>query len=749
MKSMKNFRIFLAVAIVLTMGGINFALPQTALAWTPSMISAAFIDNDHNGVIDRVKVTFDLNVTNCRFEAGDWVLSPGTSGLSSPSGRLNGAGSDANCDGSTNYFYLVVTGTANMTGFSGIHVLPDIQYKNQGTLGDVTVLGVAVPNQTIINIEDQATPVLRSDGANAPTYSDSDHDGNIDKLKLTFTEPVNFVFNSSDWAWSVGDLTGFTLSSYLSGSTTSTIYLNITANAGITGVGFGTAPNIRYAMLGTGVQDLPGNSMVGMGSGISISDSASPVIISTVPVAGETGVAITTSFVRVTFSEPMETSATSLSISVGSWGPPSWSSDNKIVTRSRLLTLPYDTTITVTATGEDENGYLISSGSSPAVSNPWSFGTATDSSLLISAGESTLAASPTSVVADGSSVSVVVATVKNSSGAPLSGKTVTLSSSRGATDTIVTVNGTTNVEGKAYFQVLSSTAGSSIYTAMADGTTIDQTALVTFTAVTPTPSVVSASRSSILTTPTSVVADGSSYSTVYVTVRNSSDSLLSGKAVTLFSSRGATDTISIVDGITNSSGQATFRVKSNTVGTAILTAIADGVTISQTATVSFTGISVLNYGDLFKEAGSTAVYYYADNGKRYVFPTQAIYFSWYSDFSAIKTVSHGTVTSVPLGGNVLAKPGTYLVQFVSMDTPFRVLDPKVYVLTATGQLRWITSASVATSLYGADWEKKIIAVPEVYKTNYGNAVAGADVNGTADYSKASVEAIARTISDLY
>jgi len=478
-----------------------------------------------------------------------------------------------------------------------------------------------------------------------------------------------------------------------------------------------------------------------------VDDNASPVIISTVPTAGATGVSATLSYIRETFSEPMQTSATSLSISSGSWLAPSWSDGDKTVTRSRLTSPAYDTNVTVSTSGEDLVGYLLSSGASPAITNPWSFRTGTDPALAASASLSTVSATPASVTADGSSVSVIIVTVKNSSGSALSGKTVTVSSSRGATDVIAVVNGTTDASGKAYFQAHSITPGSATFTAVADGVTVDQTASVVFTSV--TSSSVSASRSSVLAIPSSVVADSSSYSVVYVTVRDATDALLSGKTVTLSSNRGSSDAITIVDGTTNSSGQATFQVRSGATGTATLTAVADGVTITQTTTVTFTGTSALIYGDLFKEAGSTAVYYYADNGKRYVFPTQAIYFSWYTGFSTIKTVSHGIITSVPFGGNVIAKPGTYLVQFVSMDTPFRVLDPKVYVLTATGQLRWITSASTATSLYGADWEKKIIAVPEVYKTNYGNAVAGADVNGTADYSKVSVEATARTISDLY
>jgi len=373
-----------------------------------------------------------------------------------------------------------------------------------------------------------------------------------------------------------------------------------------------------------------------------------------------------------------------------------------------------------------------------------------DPAATVSASQSTVSASPTAVTADGASTSTITVTVKNSAGSPLSGKIVGLVSSRGATDTVVTVVGTTGSDGKAYFQVKSNSAGTAVFTATAAGVTIDETAAVTFTAPAST---ASPSQSSVSATPTSVLANGSDFSVVTVTVRDSAGNPLSGKSVSLYSSRGTVDTIvtGAGGGLTDGSGKAYFDVKSNTAGTSIITAVADSVTITETATITFISpvTGSLIYGDLFKESGSTAVYYYASNGKRYVFPTQAIYFSWYSDFSTVKTVSHSTVTSIPLGGNVLAKPGTYLIQFVSMDTPFRVLDPKVYVLTTSGQLRWVTSASVAASLYGADWERKIVAIPEVYKTNYAGAVPGADVAAVSDYNKASVEAAVRTISDLY
>lgn len=633
---MKQFKLFLVFAMVLTLSGVTF-LPQSVLAWTPTLEKAAFLDFDHNGTIDRIKVSFDLAVTTCKFEAGDWVIGSGSIGLTGPTGRLNGAGHDDDCDGTTNYFYLLVSGNTNVTGYTPPYASADIYYRNQGVLNDVQVSGVPVPDRPLINID----------------------------------------------------------------------------------------------------------------------DNASPVIVSTVPTPGATGVAVTTSFIRVTFSEPMNTAATSMSISAGSWSPPVWSSSNRTLERSRLLTLPYDTNITVTTSGEDAVGYLLSSGNSPAITNPWSFRTVADPALTVSSSQSAISASPTSVVADGSSISVVTVTVNNASGSPLSGKSVSLTSSRGAADTIASMTGATGSDGKAYFQVRSNTAGSSIFIAMVDSMVITQTAAVIFTSAVPTPGPVSATQSTVTASPVSVLANGTDFSVVTVTVRDSVGNPLGGKLVSLYSSRGAADTIVVgaAGGLTDGSGKAYFDVKSNTAGTSAVTAVSDSVTITQTATVTFTAVasspSGLIYGDLFKESGSTAVYYYADNGKRYVFPTQAIYFSWYSNFSAIKTVSHSTVTSIPLGGNVLAKPGTYLVQFVSMDTPFRVLDPKVYVLTATGQLRWITSASVAVSLYGSVWESKIIAVPEVYKTNYGNAVPGADVNSVSDYNKASIEAAVPTINDLY
>ncbi len=94
--------------------------------------------------------------------------------------------------------------------------------------------------------------------------------------------------------------------------------------------------------------------------------------------------------------------------------------------------------------------------------------------------------------------------------------------------------------------------------------------------------------STVGASPASVPADGSTTSTVTVTLKDQFNNPVSGKSVTLSSSRGATDTISAASGPSDSSGIVTFTVKSSTEGTATFTAVGDSITITQTATVTFT-----------------------------------------------------------------------------------------------------------------------------------------------------------------
>lgn len=113
---------------------------------------------------------------------------------------------------------------------------------------------------------------------------------------------------------------------------------------------------------------------------------------------------------------------------------------------------------------------------------------------------------------------------------------------------------------------------------------------------------------------------------------------------------------------------------------------------------------------LIKLANSQAVYYCGADGKRYVFPNDKIYFSWYDDFNSVETISLEDMANIPLGGNVTYRPG---VKMVKLQT-----DSKVFAIGKGGVLRWIRSAETAEVLYGEDWNKQINDIPDSFFMNY-------------------------------
>jgi hypothetical protein len=115
-------------------------------------------------------------------------------------------------------------------------------------------------------------------------------------------------------------------------------------------------------------------------------------------------------------------------------------------------------------------------------------------------------------------------------------------------------------------------------------------------------------------------------------------------------------------------------------------------------------------GDLVKSPTASDVYYYAADGKRYVFPNEKTYKSWYADFSTVKTISGAELAALPLGANVTIRPGTKLVKITT--------DPKVYAVAPNGTLRWIETEAIAIALYGSNWAQRVVDVPDGYFVNY-------------------------------
>lgn len=110
-----------------------------------------------------------------------------------------------------------------------------------------------------------------------------------------------------------------------------------------------------------------------------------------------------------------------------------------------------------------------------------------------------------------------------------------------------------------------------------------------------------------------------------------------------------------------------------------------------------------------------SVYYLGSDLKRYVFPNEVTYKSWYADFSGVIEIPQDELQSYSIRANVTMRPGTYLVKITT--------DPKTYAVEPGGMLRWIPSEEVALKLYGSNWAKRVVDVADPFFVNYVSSTA--------------------------
>ncbi len=150
--------------------------------------------------------------------------------------------------------------------------------------------------------------------------------------------------------------------------------------------------------------------------------------------------------------------------------------------------------------------------------------------------------------------------------------------------------------------------------------------------------------------------------------------------------------------------------------------------------VSVAQAADISSGDLIKASGA-AVYYYGSDGKRYVFPNEKTYNTWFADFSSVKTVTDAELAAIMIGGNATYRPGVKMVKITT--------DPKVYAVGMDGTLRWVESEAVAVALYGANWNTMIDDVPDAFFVNY---TVGSSVANATEFDKDAVTAGSPTIN---
>lgn len=121
---------------------------------------------------------------------------------------------------------------------------------------------------------------------------------------------------------------------------------------------------------------------------------------------------------------------------------------------------------------------------------------------------------------------------------------------------------------------------------------------------------------------------------------------------------------------------------------------------------------------------STRAVYLLQNGKRWAFPSERVYKSWYVDFSAVVVVSDASLATVPLAGNVTYRPG---VRLVKLQT-----DPRVFAIGQYGVLRHIASETAARELYGDAWAT---LVDDILDVTFSNYLEGSDVVSSSDFDR--------------
>lgn len=194
----------------------------------------------------------------------------------------------------------------------------------------------------------------------------------------------------------------------------------------------------------------------------------------------------------------------------------------------------------------------------------------------------TATANPTTVAANGTATSTITVLVKNSAGGPVSADTILGSAPGGGCGTLTSSSATTSSQGVATFTYTAGTTAASCTVSFTD--TMDHlSGSVTIGQG------VTGNTVQVVPNPSSLPADGSSTSTVNVSLATSSGAPVANDALTasLSGGTGVCGSLSSTTATTDSSGKATFiYTAGKTTGTCL-------VTVKETAAAGSTGEATL------------------------------------------------------------------------------------------------------------------------------------------------------------
>lgn len=371
----------------------------------------------------------------------------------------------------------------------------------------------------------------------------------------------------------------------------------------------------------------------------------------------------------------------------------------------------------------------------------------------------TVTLSPTTIANDGIQTATLTIQARNNVGSVMPNQVVDLQTN--LSGMFITHNATsTDAIGKATFTMRATLTGTAQLIPYVNGQIVKPVMLTVVNSLggNATSTALSASRSSIVASPSIVASDGVSASHITITIRDANGIALPGIVV---SPRSTLDgnMFTPTSGVTNSTGVATFDATATSSGLAIITAVAGSIGLSDRPTVQFGVASGTGTGTDGTSTGSgpasaaiialrghlvklhddgdprtqqdTTVYYVGSDDQRHAFPDEKTYFTWYTSYGNVSIVSADVLATIQLGMNVTAKPGVRLIKFPS--------DPKVYAVSYPNVLRWLSTSDVAVQLFGSAWSKNVNDLSEAFAPNYsfGTQIsASPDYNTTQEISRA-------------
>jgi len=604
----------------------------------PAVLIAATNDNDSNGTVDQLVLTFSESVT---------VTDGGTDddfSLVASSGTATIVAGTYGTVGSTVTYTVLPSVTSN----TAITISPTYATAGAGDVTDANSNQMA--NGETVAGTDGAKPAVLSS-----VTGDNGANGSVDRLVLTFSESVTVTDGGADTDFTLVASTGtVAIVAGVYGVTAATLTYTILPS---TTLDTSISVTPTYATAGAGdVTDANSNQMAN-GETVAGTDGVAPVVVSVSPTSGATGVNRDANVV-ITFSEAMDSTFAEggeFTVSPNPSGTQSGVFDGPTGTIATIAlpTLNCGATYTVTTA----QGSIDASAGTPTG--------------LLTTGPSTGDWSFTTVGCGstggggGSSATITRSVIVN---APNGGETY-------HSGDLITISWTGSNVGTV--NVSYATSASGAYTSIASN--MNGTGSYAWTVP------------DVSTTDAFVKVEGYDASTLL-----------------------ASDT-----------SNAAFTI----VGT---TALKPQPPLSSQPTVG-TGISPLTglpeainavaSGDVLRGEHYPTVYWIDGDLHRRPFQDAQTYFTYYSSWNNVRTVTDATLATLTMGKPMLPKAGVVLVKIVS--------DPRVYALQTDGSgatlLRWIPSEAVAITLYGNAWADYVIDVPSTSYTQFGH---GADMTSS-------------------